>query len=94
MGVIVKQTKTLSLTQSSQHLLKERKNIMNQKTTIILSTIVTTFSLVVLGGVAGRVSSPVASLTPNTAVSAEQAPAQNANYVPEYQVVPAQAPGS
>ena len=65
---------------------------MNQKVTIILSTIVTTFSLVLLGGVVGRVSSPVAAISPDTSVSTEQAPAQKANYAPQYEVVPAQAP--
>ncbi|MGB0383551.1 MAG: hypothetical protein ACPGWR_01895 [Ardenticatenaceae bacterium] len=54
---------------------------MKQKTAVIISTIITTFSLVLLGGVAGRMSVDANPVTPNTVVETQQMP-QNVNYVP------------
>ena len=63
---------------------------MNQKTAVILSTIVTTFSLVLLGGVAGRFTTAADPVTPDTVVQTEQMPGENASYAPPAQEQPAQ----
>ena len=62
---------------------------MKQRSTLILTTIVTAFGLTLLGGVAGRVITNANPVTPNTVVETEQMPYQNANY--QIQAQPAQA---
>ena len=62
---------------------------MKQRSTLILTTIVTAFGLTLLGGIAGRVTTNANPVTPNTVVETEQMPYQNGNY--QIQAQPAQA---